>query len=735
MTRALVITAVVLASAAAARAVKTELWVENQPAQLEQGEFDGTVSSSLGRIRLNRSKRQILADRADVDYVHALVEGTEGTVFAGTGPSGIVLQLKDQTVTELFKAPDGGNVWSLLVADGQLLAGVDGSEAVIHAIDLGDGTSRVFAKLNEAHYVWAMVRASDGTIYAATGPEGKLFALDSEGKTTLIYDCQDNNLLCLAIDSAGMLYVGTDGRGLVLRIDPGTSKAFVLYDAPEDEVGAILIGDKGEVYAGTAAADQAKPGRKLSLRPGGRPEVPAAYKSHEQQFEDDNTLGTGTTTKPARPTSVGRPPTAAKPGKKKVTGNAIYRIVPTGFVTEVFRESVMVLALVQADGCLIVGTGNEGLIYSVAPAEEEVAVLANLGSAQVASLVVAADGEIYAGTDNAAGVYALSAGYTDQGTFISRVLDAKQVCRWGQARVWADTPAETSISMAFRCGNLDEPDEQIWSNWSDDLIVEQTVPVLLPLARFLQYRLTLQTRNSSVTPVVEKVRLARLEDNRAPMVRDLKVAPAAKKGAKSGRPPGGSAASGPVVTTPQEQWLIKWQADDPNNDRLIYDVYFRQTDSKQWIRMAEELSQPQHPWNTRTVADGLYEIRVVAKDLPDNPPGSALSAARISDVVVVDNSPPAVAELNHNLIEPGKLRVRAVLTDRWTNIRTCHYSIDSNDEWTVVLPVDGIFDSRRETVSFEVDELKSGDHRIAIRVLDAQHNSRYEVLSIEITLP
>jgi len=212
MTRALVITAVVLASAAAARAVKTELWVENQPEQLEQGEFDGTVSSSLGRVRLNRSKRQVLADRADVDYVHVLVEGTEGTVFAGTGPSGIVLRLKDQTVTDLFKAPDGGHVWSLLVADGQLLAGVDGSEAVIYAIDLGDGTSRVFAKLDQAHYVWAMVRASDGTIYAATGPEGKLFALDAEGKATLIYDCQDNNLLCLAIDSAGMLYVCRHGR-------------------------------------------------------------------------------------------------------------------------------------------------------------------------------------------------------------------------------------------------------------------------------------------------------------------------------------------------------------------------------------------------------------------------------------------------------------------------------------------------------------------------------------------
>ena len=52
-----------------------------------------------------------------------------------------------------------------------------------------------------------------------------------------------------------------------------------------------------------------------------------------------------------------------------------------------------------------------------------------------------------------------------------------------------------------------------------------------------------------------------------------------------------------------------------------------------------------------------------------------------------------------------------------------------------MLPVDGIFDSRRETVSFEVGELKGGDHRIAIRVLDAQHNSRYEVLSIEITSP
>jgi len=75
-------------------------------------------------------------------------------------------------------------------------------------------------------------------------------------------------------------------------------------------------------------------------------------------------------TKPKAPTHL--PPIAhikaAEPGPK---GNAIYRIDRDGFVTEVFRQPVLVLSILVRDNKLLVGTGNDGTVYQVDPSAEE----------------------------------------------------------------------------------------------------------------------------------------------------------------------------------------------------------------------------------------------------------------------------------------------------------------------------------------------------------------------------
>ena len=52
-------------------------------------------------------------------------------------------------------------------------------------------------------------------------------------------------------------------------------------------------------------------------------------------------------------------------------GNAVYRIDRDGFVTEVFRQEVMILSLIERNGTLLVGTGSDGEIYQVSPSAEE----------------------------------------------------------------------------------------------------------------------------------------------------------------------------------------------------------------------------------------------------------------------------------------------------------------------------------------------------------------------------
>ena len=63
----------------------------------------------------------------------------------------------------------------------------------------------------------------------------------------------------------------------------------------------------------------------------------------------------------------------------------------------------------------------------------------------------------------------------------------------------------------------------------------------------------------------------------------------------------------------------------------------------------------------------MYEVRVVAKDTPSNPPGDGSDAARISDPIIVDNTPP---ECTSQRASPrGKtVTVHAELTDAGTPI-------------------------------------------------------------------
>ena len=73
------------------------------------------------------------------------------------------------------------------------------------------------------------------TLYAGTGPHGRIYRVTPEGKPTLFYATRQEHVLCVAAGPGGSLYAGTDKGGLVYRIDR-RGKAFVLFQAPQSEV-------------------------------------------------------------------------------------------------------------------------------------------------------------------------------------------------------------------------------------------------------------------------------------------------------------------------------------------------------------------------------------------------------------------------------------------------------------------------------------------------------------------
>jgi outer membrane protein assembly factor BamB len=97
----------------------------------------------------------------------------------------------------------------------------------------------------------------DGNVYAATGPNGQLFVITPDGKHEVVLDSHENNLLSLIGDGRDTLYVGTDPHGLVYRVNRKTKDVFVMHDAAESEISALVLASDGTLYAGTGETVEA----------------------------------------------------------------------------------------------------------------------------------------------------------------------------------------------------------------------------------------------------------------------------------------------------------------------------------------------------------------------------------------------------------------------------------------------------------------------------------------------
>lgn len=786
----------VLAGAAFAFAGGTCHWTHTSEADFSSGTFNNVVADSLGELRLARAVNMLLEQAPRIAAVYCLAEAPDGTVYAGTGPNGIVLAIRGEKV-QTFATVEDRNVFSIMVdREGRILMGTGGTRGRVLRMAGGGKPVEVFSA-EGVQYIWQMRQTPDGRLYLATGPAGQIFEIAPDGTSSVLFDSEENNILSLVSDGKDLLYAGTDPNGLVYRINRRTKEVFVALDAAESEITALALDAAGNLYAATGQAPEGEephetqPATEKSGRPEGtegtvplpsprRPPpkppapappaaepdaiprkmaiAPAAADPAPDAADDDGgepplpvpPPGTG----PATIRGAVRPPlqppgARPQPGKAPaaLAGNAVYRIDPRGFVTELFRQQAMMLSMIEKDGSLIIGTGSEGLIYEVNTATAEARMLARLDAKQVMAVLPARDGRMILALANAGGLAAMSGGYAAKGTYLSPVLDAGQISRFGKIRLQGSLPAGTGLTVAVRSGNLQEPDDRLWSKWSQEHAAAEFLAIDgTPAARFFQYRLTFTSTDGRTSPVVDEVDVAYQVPNMAPQVKAVRIAGDAGDAEAAGAPPAGAAQgvnaprplpapAGPHREGPPPYMrTITWEASDPNGDALEYTLFFQAANRGPWVLLAEKLKEPQFQWDTRGVADGRYRIKVVASDARANPRGEGLTASRLSDPTVVDNTPPVIGDIR-SVVAGNSVRIEAKLTDRTGIAASCEYAVDSKDDWQAVPPADNIWDSPEETVAFTIDGLAPGPHQITLRASDDRGNHGYETIHVTIAGP
>ncbi len=729
-------------------AVTTKIWTSADQEEIAKGKLHNISLHSNGKFTLSPEKRRI--NEIPAVYVWCLVADGTDSLFAGTGNPGSIFRVRhDGNVVEYYKTPELHVQTLTIDTAGNIFAGTLPHGRIYKITSEGKG--EIFCELPDP-YVWDLISDNNGNLYAATGDNGIIYKISDRGIPSVFFDSPFSNILDLVIDNDGNIYAASEPEGLIYKITPD-GKASVLYDADEDEIHCLAIDKNGVLYAGTSSGTPpvlhapTPPAPLEALLPFLMEEFPGepsdvwldyVLSGKDLEVNDQPSMkdayaenGNGIGEKPVAPEM-----------------NSVYRIDKDGRVREIFtvKDSFILCLSVDDNNDVLVGTGNRAKLFKI-NSNEEASLLYDFSESQILDILSYKDGSKYMATGNNANIYQLSGAYSKEGTYESAVHDTTYISSWGCISWKENIPSQTNILMSTRSGNNKKPDNT-WSDWAR-ASQQNGGKIQSPPARFIQYRATLTTDDSKATPSLDSVSIAYLPQNQSPIIRNVKVTtpihlPGDALDNHKDTDKKKTAPSSPddvylggiqrnvyehVVHGPKK--LISWEADDPNNDRLGFDLEYKNVDENKWKELKRKVKEEtEFYWNTNRIPDGYYQAKVIANDGLDNPLELALKEEIESDIFLIDNTRPVVLDLKtaiegDSTDKHGRhgysIIVSGIAKDELCNITEIQYSIDSGD-WQTAFPEDKIFDSTEETFLLKIPYISADEHTIVVNAIDYEGN-------------
>ena len=710
--------AAVLLLASAATAVTTQIHEDATADAFLEGAPDGVVVTRAGRLEPGAFLTRIEVAPAGV---WSLAFGGRGDLFAGTGNDGRILRRRDGRVTVVYET---GSVLVPALArgpDGEVFAGTVPDGAIYRIDSLArELTVRLLARLPDPN-VWAIDVDALGRVYAGTGPNGNLYRVTADGAVEKIFTTGDRDVLSVHVDGRGGVYAGTGGKGLLLHVQPTESghRATVLHDFDEDEVRSLAV-VRGTLYAGVNRDLGGGQAKQVTAIVKSVSAIAAAGRRDPVEAEDE----------------IGAKPGAAEPAGKALLAGAIYRVDPEGGAEKVLSFPDNGVADVRGDtgGGLVIAAGRGGRVFRWTEADGATLVH-RLASEHVGALAML-EGRLAAiGAANGGSIHGVETGADRAPRYVSSPLDARFTSRWGVLAVESQV---RGLVVETRSGNTTTPDA-LWSEWAPlrapraeaGEAAESALRVASPAARFLQYRLTWP---AGATGAVRRVTIAYLPRNQPPRLSALTVdgaggdggGPKANGGGAAPANGGGGSGDGEPVVVRQ----IAWKVDPVDGDPIEYHLSYRGLDESAWKPLpAGGLKGTTYAWDTASVPDGIYLVRVIASDAPGNGDGG-LEATATTDPILVDNRKPVVEITSIEPAERGGV-VRGRAEDGFSRIAAIEMQIDGGP-WRPIAPTDGLLDQTVESFVAKLpDTLTEGAHSIAIRVRDAAGNLGVTARTVE----
>jgi len=674
--------------AGAADATTTRSFRQTTVKDFEEGEATSTAISPPGEIVPGMKVTRVAIDAAFA--WSAALSADRHTVYFGTGDAGKIFAVPTTGAGPAKKVGEIDSPWvTALVAkpDGTLLAGSTPG-ARLFSVDAKSGKSKLFAKL-PAEHIWALdYDVAHATAYAATGDGGKIFTVDAKGTVKMLWDAGDKHVMAMVRDGSTLL-AGTSDQAILYRVH-ADGHAEALHDFDADEVRAIVRG-KGATYL--AVNDFEAPTDVKQPAPAG----PQTAK------------GTPVVAGPA-------PASGAIPRSDAVKARAaVYRLADDGGIEQLFAlaDGYFTSLSLDGQGNLFAASGSQGKLYRIAP-DRSVALVADVPERQILSMAPAGDGFLL-GTGDAGAIYRVQPA-KGEATYLSKVFDAEAPALWGE--MW--WTGSQDVVLETRTGNTGKPEGKT-DAWSPFRRVEtpkqhqseSAARIASPGARYLQYRATLPSPQS----IVQDVSIYFLPHNQRARITEVYLGDAAP--ASTGGTTGGPSAvpSGPRAHS--STLKLRWKTENPDGDELVYKLWFRHQGDSVWRSLGgpDPLGKAEYDWNTDSVADGRYQLRVWASDEKVTPADRALDHQFDSPPFLVDNTRPEVLDL---AFQGDKLTGRA--HDATSVIAAIEYAIDGT-EWRPASPDDKLLDERDESFTVRLPKtLAPGPHIVNVRAWDQSDN-------------
>ncbi len=723
-------------------AQETHLWTQSRLEEFQKGMPQGVAVTSDGHLKEGPGLTEIVTTPST--YAWSAAVGKAGEIYVGTASPATVLRVDaGGKITPLFETHDvsvqvvrvgpDGAVYAATMPSGKVYklkadatVKQDDSTATL-IFDLGkledgkpsappatDGKTDTEKNDTASHYIWDMTFDNAGRLYIATGGPGAVYRVDpakKDPRPEAFFKSDEGHIRCLAWDAQGHLIAGSEGTGLVYRIETqgeGAGKAYVLYEAPRREITSVAVGANGTIYAAAVGDKTHNPLPPLPIQGQATVTITILQPGSMQAANTSSSLPEGSEIYAIWP---GPGTDAAPQAPRKIWAG---------------KDDVIYALKARPDGLLAL-TGNRGHILRIG----EDGSFADVGHLEAQQgLAFAAGGEdqdsLLIATGNTGKLVRL--GPASQHEFASDVLDAGALARFGRLEV---KPGSSHFELFTRSGNVEQP-VRGWSAW-EPLKDGRSVS---PAGRFFEWKAVLHAGGS-----LGSVGVNYLPVNSSPTVDEVVVVPGARlnpqaQAQASGVPPTiniafpsanqngisfDASATAPLQALKDRTAVtVRWAAHDDDGDDLTYALYLRGDGESVWRLLKDQISEKAYSFDATLIPDGGYQIKIVASDAPAHTAATALSGEKVSERFEVDTTPPVVSGLK---VADGTATFAA--EDAFSTIAHAEYSLDGGP-WQFVGPVGDLSDARREHYDFKLPaktlEGKTGEHLLTVRAYDRHDN-------------